>query len=194
MRSARGPFKPHEDRQHNACITNFMQFHELGGYYIRSADALVEASVHQQVLLDVHVYSACFLYRHGIELLLKDLLWRSNYVIYGRKEISRSHYLGKLWRQILENAEQLMGGEFPLSDDETNQVKQLLMEFEEHDPKSDAFRYPVSVNMERTHPTLSHVNVRALHDDVHTAVDSILTLSEPIGYFYSRKCEWEAER
>jgi len=181
---AESPFEAHPDWQNNACISNNMSFEELGDHYVRSADTLVEAAVRDSGLLDVHVYSVCFLYRHGIELILKDLLWKSTYAINGTKGFPKHHRLGCLWQCVHANAKDLLHEDLPFTVEEASQVRQLLAQIEEHDQTSDAFRYPYDKRMGSAHPSLVYVNLRSLYGAVHQMVDLLQKLAARVAYHY----------
>src|SRR5262249_497182 len=138
----------------------------------RSADSLVDSALSDHMLLDVHVHSICFLYRHGLELVLKDLVWKSHYVATGEKRFAERdwqelgrHRLQDLWNSGCESAGQVLGPDFPLSASATSHVESLLTQFERHDPDSYSFRYPISKKKGRTHPSLTNVNLRVLRDN-----------------------------
>jgi hypothetical protein len=192
------PFMCHPDCEHNACVNNWMQFVELADYYVQSADSLVESALSEHMLLDVHVYSICFLYRHGLELILKDLVWKSHYVGTGEKRFAESgwqelgrHRLQDLWNRGVEIAGQVLGTEFPLPPSVASQVENLLTQFERHDPNSYSFRYPIDRKSGRTHPSLTNVNLRVLRNNVHHAFDQLKTLVGFIDYCYDQKSETE---
>jgi hypothetical protein len=193
------PFEAHADGQHNACVDNFMQFVELANCYVRSADILVSSTIEDRSMLDVHIYAICFLYRHALELILKDLAWKSHYAETGIKRFTQDdwkelgrHRLQDLWQTMSANGRRLLGVDFPLSTREACQVGDLFAQFEQHDPDSFAFRYPISKNKKgRTHPSLRHVNVRVLHEKVRHVFDLLGRLCELIGYLCEQQSESE---
>jgi hypothetical protein len=192
------PFQAHPEWEHNACINNWMQFIELADCYVRSADTLVSSALSDHMLLDLHVHSICFLYRHGLELILKDLLWKSDYLATGTKRFAEKdwqelgrHRLQELWQNGSENARKVLGANFPLNPSEAYQVASLLTHFERHDPDSYSFRYPISKKRGRTHPSLTNVNVRVLRDTVHQTFDRLKTLVEFIDDYYDQQTESE---
>lgn len=187
------PFEAHPDWHNNACIDNYMQFGELAQCFLESADALLMCAVNEPRTLDGHVYAICFLYRHSCELLLKDLAWKSNYAATGDKGFAKTHRLGHLWNDVYARTKSLCGSDFPLNAEETEAVKALIANVEEHDPSSDSFRYPFSSKLQRTHPTLRHVNVRALHETTHQLLDYLSRLYTPVDYFYEERSAYEAE-
>jgi hypothetical protein len=191
------PFKAHSDWEHNACVEGFMGFDELARYYIRSADALVSCAVDDHSLLDVHVYSICFLYRHAIELILKDLAWKSEYLLKGEKRFAQNdwkelgrHRLQDIWSTVKPNALALLRADFPIDNNEVSHLEGLFGQVQEHDRDSFAFRYPIG-KTGRTHPSLRHVDVRALHGTVHQAFDCLEKIGALIGDLYDQQAENE---
>jgi hypothetical protein len=192
------PFKCHADWQHNACINNWMQFVDLADCYVQSADTLVESALSDRRFLDVHVHSICFLYRQGLELILKDLAWKSHYVATGAKRFAEKdwqelgrHRLHDLWKSGIESAREVLGIDFPSPPAAASQVENLLIQFERHDPDSYSFRYPISRKKGRTHPSLTNVNLRVLRENVRQAFDHLMKLVGFIDYCYDRKSESE---
>lgn len=185
------PFQSLPDWHNNACINNYMQFEELAMKFLRSADALVACAVGDRTTLDDHIYAICYLYRHSCELLLKDLFWKSNYAANGNKSFCKTHRLLHLWRGIRERAHELLGEDFPLTAEETAELERLFAWIEEHDLNSDSFRYPWDTKNRRTHPSLVHVNVRALCESIHQAVGYLCTIGCMVEYHYDERSEYE---
>ena len=156
-------FKPHNNKW-NACLQNYMGFSQLAGYYLESANALIEGTIENRSKLDVYVYSAVFLYRHSVELLLKELIWMSNYLLCRGKTFPHHHKLMDLWSCLKSNAKSLLESEFPLNKEEVRYVEATLGEIMKHDPESDAFRYPLNKKMQRPHSDINYVNVRSLYE------------------------------
>lgn len=187
------PFRLHDDHHNNACVDNYMAFHDLSRRYRDSADALVKCTADNRSTLDVHIYAICFLYRHSLELLLKELFWQSGYALNGDKGLQTHHRLGTLWGQVEKRGRELLGTDFPLTAKEAASVKQLFADFEEHDPESDAFRYPVNKKKQRTHPSLTNVNVRVLQEAVHEVSELLGRLLCLVDYHYWQRSEMERE-
>lgn len=166
-----------------------MQFADLADHYIRSADALVTAALEDHMLLDVHVQPVCFLYRHGIELILKDMAWKSNYIVTGTKIFTQKnwqelgkHRLGDIWSGAKSAAKTVLGADFPLDSAKVNEVQSFLTQIEGHDPDSYSFRYPISKKKGRTHPQVTNVNLVALRAKAHNTFDQITAIREMIDY------------
>jgi len=175
-------FQTHEDWWHNACIQNFsVGFSQLARYYLQSADALIERTVDDDCKLDVYVYAAVFLYRHSVELLLKELIWRTNFLLGRGKSIPRHHRLIELWQVLRSNTCSLLPSHFPLTREEVHAIETLFLEIGKHDPESDAFRYPFDKRMKRSHPEVMHINVRTLRNgfnQIHDYLGRIFYLVE----------------
>ena len=194
------PFRAQPDWTDNACINNWMQFAELASYYVRPADNLVSNALNDHMLLDVLVYPICFLYRHGLELILKDLSWKSHYLATGEKQFAKNdwkelgrHSLQELWQVGGEKAALVLGADFPLSTTDAQSVELLLNRFERHDPGSFSFRYPISKKKGRTHPDLANVNVRVLRESVHHVFQRLESVVGLVDYHYDQQSENEAE-
>jgi hypothetical protein len=193
------PFRCHADWENNAIINNWMQFVDLAECYVKSADALVTSALNDHMLLDVHVHPICFLYRHGLELILKDLTWKSHYLLTGVKRFAEHewrelgrHGLRNLWKSVVANTRQVRGEKFPLSSDRAGQVEDLLEQFERHDPNSSSFRYPIDKKTGRSHASLKNVNLRVLCETVGEVFDALHKLVAYIDYCYDRQSEWRS--
>ena len=191
QREPENPFQAHPDWQYNACISNYLQFWEIGNYYVRAADALVQDTIEDSSLLDVYVSPLVFLYRHAIELVLKDVLWQSHYLAHGKKgfitdKSFKTHDLLKLWQQLKKNCQAVLGADFPLSTHEMEILEQLFAQIQKQDPGSDAFRFPFDAKGNISHASLSHVNVRSLYESVHQAVDLLGNLKEVVADYCER--------
>lgn len=172
-----------------ACINNWMQFVELAKDYIHSGDTLVKTALNDHMLLDIHVQPICFLYRHGLELILKDLTWKSHYLLTGTKRFAQKdwkelgqHRLCTLWNSATKNAEKILGPDFPLDSTRKFQVESFLAMIEQHDPDSYSFRYPIGKRNGRTHPQMTNINIAALRDGVEETFDRIAAVLELVEY------------
>ena len=181
------PFQAQPDWHHNACIDHYLKFCEIGYYYVRAADALVQDAVKDSSLLDVYIYPVFFLYRQAVELLLKDLLWQSHYLSCGKKGFIRdkcfqTHDLLKLWQQLKEKCQTVLGADFPLISDDVKSLEDFFAQIQKHDPGSDAFRFPLDRKGARSHASLNHVNIRSLYERIHQAVDLLGDLKGIVTY------------
>jgi hypothetical protein len=178
-------FKPPGSRW-NACLQNYMEFSLLARYYLESANALIEITSSDSSKLDVYVYSAVFLYRHSVELWLKELIWMSNYILGRGKTFPKEHNLKNLWQLLKSNATSLLTSDFPLNKKEVQDVEATLEEIMKYDPESDAFRYPFDKKMVRTHPDVNHVNVKALYERFNQIHEYLGRISYMVDYLYEK--------
>jgi len=177
-------FKPLGSRW-NACLQNHMGFEQLAGYYLESANALIDRTIDDRSKLDVYIYSAVFLYRHSVELSLKELIWMSNFILGKGKTFPEHHDLMEIWRSIKNNANSLLtSDDFPLNGKEVQYVETTLKEIIKYDPGSHAFRYPLDKKKQRPHSDVNHVNVKSLYERFNQIHEYFGRISFMIDYLY----------
>ncbi|GMU82306.1 MAG: hypothetical protein AMXMBFR47_21770 [Planctomycetota bacterium] len=189
------PFVAHADWENNACTSSYgwLDFDRMAEYYLRSATALVECMERDHAVLDVHIYATCFLYRQALELSLKSLAWKADYIRDGRRTVKDKHHdLCELWGKVKTETRRLLASDFPLNTGEVAEVDEFLIKFQKHDPSSFAFRYPYEKRGKWTLADLHNVNIRALREACH-AVYELLCRLERLLEFLSREAA-EAKR
>jgi hypothetical protein len=98
------------------------------------------------------------LYRHYIELQLKNLISSGKSLLDETPEYPRSHDLSKLWAECRPILTRIFG-ESPTKDLDT--VESLINELHSIDPASISFRYPVDRKDDTTIPSsLTSLNLR----------------------------------
>lgn len=154
-------FREDPDWSHNACL-------DLGGKgwesyatgYKEAADALVDRFLAKELGVDSLAYPIVFLYRHYLELSLKQILLTGRTLLHQTPDFEEIHGLDKLWspcRQILKQI-------WPKESCSTwDNVGRLIHEFAKHDPAGMNFRYPLTTKskahlMKSRQPTLPHLN------------------------------------
>lgn len=148
----------------NACLDNHLNFNQLAEHYLESANALIKITARDRSKLDVYIYTAVFLYRHSVELLLKALICRSNYLLGKDKTFSKHHHLLGLWQTLKSNAISILASDFPMSKEQVQHVETILKEIMKYDPESDSFRYPFDKKMKRTNSCIHYINVINLYE------------------------------
>jgi hypothetical protein len=176
-------FEPSSKRW-NACLQNYMGFYQLANYYLESANTLIDRTIDDSSKLDVCVYSAVFLYRHSIELLLKELIWMSNYLLGKGKTFPKHHRLMNLWQILKSNAISLLTSDFPLNEEEVRYIETTPEEVMKHDPESDGFRYPFDKKMQRTYFDINYVDVKALYERFNQIHEYFGRISYMIDHLY----------
>lgn len=175
------------DNKWNACLQNYMDFSLLARYYLESANALIEITVSDSSKLDVYIYSAVFLYRHSVELLLKELIWMSNYLLGRGKTFPKHHRLMELWQTLKSNAISLLKSDFPMNKKQVQYIETIIEEFMKYDPESDSFRYPFDKKMKRPHSDIHHINVKNLYEQFNQLHENVGQISYMVEYLYEEQ-------
>lgn len=179
-------FKPPGNRW-NACLQNYMGFYQLAKYYLESANTLIDRTIDDRSKLDVYVYSAVFLYRHSVELLLKELIWMSNHLLGKGKTFPKHHRLMDLWQILKSNAISLLASDFPLNEEEVRYIETTFEEVMKHDPESYGFRYPFDKKLQRPHSDVNYVNVKTLYERFNQIHEYFGRLSYMIDHLYEEQ-------
>jgi hypothetical protein len=116
-------------------------------------------------------YPVLFLYRHYLELALKDVLARSKVFDLGQSEQKFGHDLEKLW------AETKKAMRVFLDDDDLSAVDLAVRAFHSTDKRADAFRYATNPDGDAQLPKNAHVVYHDLieqMDEVRAGIDLCL--------------------
>jgi hypothetical protein len=121
---------------------------DLAVSFYRGSRALIEGVVKGPLYQDVEGVAGVFLFRHFLELALKEIvLWGRmleaedrNAVWEEVKKVANVHSLATLWKWVLEDARPKMPVEVWESFD-VPFVEKMIAEFDAVDPKGFAFRY-----------------------------------------------------
>jgi hypothetical protein len=159
-----------EDWPLNACIQHWGEVnYAYKAGFRRAALQLTERMCEQPVDQDSVVYPIVYLYRHHIELMLKDIFRLATDLL----EISISgnqekhlgrHDLAKLWgmiRPMLDPVCTLAGAD-SLPSADLDGIDAYMRQLNVHDPKGESFRYARSHDKTRTLAAdLVHINIRS---------------------------------
>jgi hypothetical protein len=116
--------------------------HEYAYMYRESAERLMDLACDAPGLLNVHALPAVFLFRHYVELTLKDMLVATRSLADQPAGFPDSHRLGRLWGE-LRTLLRGVGGEDGEGDSALlDVVEEMIEELDATDPDSMAFRYP----------------------------------------------------
>ncbi len=147
-----------------ACL-NFTRDEPWGGYaegFKRLADLgvrYIEQTGHEQ---DFLVYPIVFSYRHYVELSLKQIIRAARKLLDEPGGVPPSHDLDALWN----TAEPLLKQIEPEGAETYRNVRACLARFNELDPKSDSFRYPVRSNGDASLPGVKNLDLGQVRDVV----------------------------
>jgi hypothetical protein len=118
--------------------------HEGLGYYAaaykEAAEELVQAVLDQRAAADSAIYPILYLYRHYVELMLKEIIYLGEALEKKRTASGHEHHsVDKLWREV----RQILERTFPEGQREgTDSVERVVLELAKIDPSGEAFRYP----------------------------------------------------
>lgn len=151
-----------EDWQHNAML-NWSHFRaDLYAFaYKDAADGLVEAMANCKVPLDSGIYPLLFLYRHSLELLFKLMLGMTRDLIGKEPKNYDKHSLKPLWSELRHLLKELG---LEQSDANALAVHEFILQLDEVDPDSMAFRYATTRAGKDHLPDIAHINIRHLRD------------------------------
>lgn len=136
-----------------ACV-NFSWDGGWEGYaegYRLAAERLVEHVVRTNEDQDFLVYPVVFLYRHALELRMKQVIKLGGSLLDTGDDFEDAHDLRRLWQA----SSSILEGIWPESVGDHKAVDDLLCQLDELDPDSYRFRYPVGPARKGREPSLS---------------------------------------
>jgi hypothetical protein len=159
--------------------------------YKCAGDIAVQYVIDNNWYQDFLVYPIVFLYRHYLELRLKDLYFVSSRLLDQDIDIPTNHNLLLCWDRVRSNIEQVWtdaGTKHALS-----KIEDRLKELNNVDVRSDAFRYPEDKQKKPTLAGLAHVNLKHLKEVVQGIANVLDGSSIGIGEYLDAKNEMMAE-
>jgi len=154
------PFLPSKDPRSEARLD--MAYRTLDSYaiaYKEAADRLVSCALGSRAYPDLAVLPVIFLYRHYLELALKNIICRGRRCSLEKAGISKEHDLSRLWKDARPVLEELC----PEQDrTELAVVENCVVKFHQHDKSSQESRYPVDRKGRQTLQSLARVDLRNL--------------------------------
>jgi hypothetical protein len=155
-------FKTDKDWWNNANLDYFPLSIQLDLYakgYKEAADIIVNHVNEEKSFQDILVFPVIFLYRHYIELILKDII-RDGYNLLGEnKDFPQHHKIKELWIETRKILEKIII-DCPKTD--LDAVEEIIIQFSEKDPLSMVFRYPFDKKGNKSIDDLKNVNLRHL--------------------------------
>jgi len=191
------------DGMNNACLNSTWGNAEHGYTegYRRGARLLVEHVMEHQRNQDYLVYPIIFLYRHHIELALKNIIVRTPYLIDRPLTDAEKQHLGKhrldlLWQDLkpmLSAVGEAAGwGELDAADVEGSD--DYIRQLSELDPDSFSFRYTRSKKGTPSLPAeLKRINLRHFAEMLERLADFLDGLDTGLRVLEEGKSEMEAE-
>lgn len=161
------PFDPTFSLARNAHVdtAHFGRATYANGYFL-AAELLAKHACEDRLDRNFLVFPICYLYRHNIELQLKDLIVVARRVVKPVTEKVTHHRIKDLWalaRQLLGEAD--LGKPYP---EEFKEVDRLIDYFAGVDDDAQAFRFPTKMNGDRSLADISEIDLESLRDQVNS--------------------------
>jgi hypothetical protein len=126
--------------------------------YRQAAEHLGRAAArrHSPFMIDAVVCPLVFLWRHYIEIRLKEIIISAS-VLLGEppSTVEKSHNLDFLWKK----ARSLLRRALSPNEKQLAQADHAIAEFHKHDPTSQAFRYSEDMEGKPSAPTQTQINI-----------------------------------
>ncbi len=162
--------------QFNACISAHKTTHAYATGYLDAAKLLARLVIYSQKGVDTLVYPIVYLYRHYLEITLKDLIRKGCDIT--DSEISESlqkaldgHGLMRLWNGFAPFFAEVSGGNssFP---EVKRAMESYINQIHEIDPESVSFRYDSSKGTkDHKLENIQHINMLQLCNNMEKLTD-----------------------
>jgi hypothetical protein len=186
------------DGHNNACL-NVSSGNDRAAYlegYRRGARFLVGHVVEERHDQDFLVYPIIFLYRHHIELALKNMILQCPYLI-GRQlnkqeeENLKQHKLKWLWRDLKPMLRALCQAHAPLPEADVEGIDDYIEQLTAMDADSFAFRYAHTKGDEPSLPGVKQINLRHFAVTIERLADYFDGLDAALYSLVEHKSETE---
>lgn len=124
--------------------------------YKDAADILVDDCRQRDRNQDALIYPVLFLYRHHLELSLKDLIVRGRKLLDIDEPFPAHHKLNELWSTCDSLFDEIAPND---SMQERQNIGRLIDEFVKVDPLATAFRYPIDRDGSPSLPGVQHIDL-----------------------------------
>ncbi|MBD1567508.1 hypothetical protein [Vibrio sp. S12_S33] len=180
-------FSEHENWHTNACL-NF-QSDMSHGYiygYKKAADALVKKIIKNHSEIDYLVYPIVFLYRHHIELQLKNIIELNIQLHDSNDKVTPTHKIKDLWPQVKGYYRKLNNRS---NQKEISFIDKIMDELCTIDPESMNFRYSKTRSGEIPNKDLKQINVEVFSALIGKVSDALETFEYQMRYELDNKSE-----
>lgn len=175
------------DSQNNACphwYASSNNWSLIAEGYKNSADKLIELVVSRKAIPDEMFYPVLFLYRHYIELRLKEIIQLGNRIATGDWDVSHGHDLNSLWDRAESVLRDKVSG---MMDESIEALGNIIKQLQKADTSSaEVFRYPNTAKGKVSLDDMSKINLRHVGDVINGAAwildGSVDFLNEEIKY------------
>ena len=132
--------------------------------YLKAARILANHACNQPYDNDILIFPIAFLYRHHVELALKDLVRVAEGLASNKASAAKNgHFLADLWTELKKLLEGL--GEAPLKG-EAEGVDAYIDQLEKIDKKSETFRYAKTKKRQSHLQGVTSIDIRSLAESM----------------------------
>jgi hypothetical protein len=163
----------------NACVGlngGRYGFAEYGLGYFLAARTVCEDVAKGGELMDLKIYPAVFLVRHGLELFLKEFITAIPPLFSERVTLKPVHTLNALWAQLKPHIKKNRNY-FDRTKEAIPYIEDCIRAIEELDLHSMAFRYPVDKQWN------AHVEGKAIHINYEVLAEMAEKLNDIFDYW-----------
>lgn len=159
-------FAADDDWKNNACIGRLpdsLELYTIG--YKKAGDILVRYVMERGEDQDMLIYPIVFVYRHYIELRLKEIIKEGRILLDKPGSFPEHHKILDLWNVAKDIALKVFENDIK----DIAYAEHIIKEFHKIDPDSFAFRYPTEKAKnggEKTLEGITHINIRRLSEHV----------------------------
>jgi len=188
------------DWMNNACLRQGDDYAYREGYR-RGAQILVRTVGATEQDQDFLVYPIVFLYRHYVELVLKEIIRRAPYLIErelteAEKQHLDDHRLDLLWQDFkpMSSAISEVAGWDKLPKEDVEGIDDYIRQISEIDPQSYSLRYAYSKKGDPSLPKrLTHINLRHFGDLMERLSNYLWKIDMGMGVIEDMKHDYESE-
>ncbi|EPV5021999.1 hypothetical protein ACVGXO_03800 [Enterobacter hormaechei] len=191
--SGSGLLASDSDWHNNACL-NYMPDHGTAYTegYRRAADILIKHIDESRLDQDFLVYPVLFLYRHHIELLIKQIIGLALALAEDPDKYQYKkddHNLNTLWplaqKLLLEVDDCYRSSDFRL-------IKEVVKELHKADRRATDFRYARRNDGTRSLEGIHYINTRRFGEKMGAASDSLDAIDSGLRYLLEQRSEWNS--
>ena len=190
-------FTPASDWWNNAALNwsdDSLEYYILG--YKEAADILVLKVDELGQSQDILVFPVCFLYRHYLELRLKEIIREGSFLLDKGYIFPKHHKLSRLW----PDTKRIVSEIWP--DDKSSSkyavrinlrldaVEHAIAEYSKLDDGSYAFRYPIDTKDNDVLVGVKSINLRHLAEFMNDVAETLDNISDAIAICHDHQQEF----
>lgn len=170
------------------------RWHLYATGYRRAAELIVEKLPTVSGMDDCVIYPLIFLYRHSVELWLKNILLGCSRLLGQRANVQTIHHLNDLWNEISQRISEIEKENLAILTSEEREfldrVHLKLRSIQDFDKNSTVCRYPVDKKEEIHLSDVQRLHVGEISDYFRKMLDDLEGFAAWIDSLVDAKHEW----